>query len=47
MAEAITPSGARGGVEFATQPVVQLLDAGGNAVTDDSETVVSVTIEKG
>ena len=46
MAEAITPSGARGGVEFATQPVVQLLDAGGNAVTDDSETVVSVTIEK-
>ena len=46
LTETAAPGGARGGIAFATQPTVQILDAGGNVVTDDNVTLVTASIEK-
>jgi len=39
-----SPSGATGGATFSTQPVVTVQDAGGNTVTTDNSTQVTVAI---
>ena len=42
--ELVGPSGAIGGEPFGTQPVVRVLDAGGNPVNDYNDTVVTAQI---
>ena len=47
MAFTTQPSGAKGGEAFTTQPVVAIQDAGGNVVTTDSTTQVTLSKKSG